>query len=67
MQEVQQVVGILPGGVEADDEVNRAMALGDLFEACAELGLASCGFDELEFAGSALEVRAQEGGVVPVA
>ena len=36
VQEVEEVVGILAGGVEADDEVERAVALGDAFEALAE-------------------------------
>ena len=36
VQEVEQVVGILAGGVETDDEVDGAVALGDAFEALAE-------------------------------
>jgi hypothetical protein len=32
---MQQVVGILSGGIDADDEVDSPLALGDLFEALA--------------------------------
>ena len=43
------------------------MALGDAFEALAELGVAGGGLGELQFVGGGLEVVAQEGGVVAVA
>ena len=43
------------------------MALGEVFETLAELGVAVGGFDELELGGGRLEVVAQEGGVVAVA
>ena len=58
MQEVEEVVGVLPGGVEADDEVNGAVALGDAFEALAELGIAGGGLDEGQFVGRGLQVGA---------
>ena len=41
MQEVQQVVGILPGGIETDVESNGRLTLSELFEALAELGIAA--------------------------
>src|SRR5262245_8674579 len=66
-QEVEEVVGILAGGVEADDEEARAVAAGDLFEPLPELAVAGGRLGELEFLGGGLEVVAQEGGVVAVA
>ena len=50
-QEVQQVVGILPGRVKAHVEVNGAEFGDDLLEALTKLSIAGGGFDELEFAG----------------
>ena len=38
---MQQVVGVLPGGIEADVESDGVVALGELFEALAELGIAA--------------------------
>ena len=67
VQEVEQVVGVLAGGVEADDEGDGAVALGDAFEALAEEGVAGGGLGEGEFVGGGLEVVAEEGGVVAVA
>ena len=67
MQEVQQVVGILPGGVEADDEVDGAEALGDEIESLAELVIAAAGLGEEQFGGGGLQIGSQEGGVVAVA
>jgi hypothetical protein len=32
VREVEQIVGILPGHIETDDEVNRAMPPDDAFE-----------------------------------
>ncbi len=67
VQEVPQVVGILACGVEAEDEVNGAVALDDKFETRSELGVAVGGLGELQFGGGGLQVVAQEGGVVAVA
>lgn len=67
LQVVLQVVGILPGGVEADDEVHRVFALGDGLEALVELGVAVGSLGEGEFGGGGLEIVAQEGGIVTVA
>ena len=39
----------------------------DLLEACAQLGIAGGGLDELQLAGGRLQIVAQEGGVVPIA
>ena len=67
MEEVQEVVGVLPGGIEADDESDGRVAAGEEFEPLSELGVAVGGLGELEFGGGGLEVVAQEGGVVAVA
>src|SRR5262245_38172096 len=67
VEEVQEVVGVLAGGVEADDEQARAMAAGDLLEPLAELAVAGGRLGERELRGGRLEVVAQEGGVVAVA
>ena len=67
MQEVEQIVGILSGRIEADEEVDRAVLLSQLIEALAEEGIASGGLGELEFGGSGLKVVAEEDGLVAVA
>ena len=61
------MVGILPGSVETDEEVNEPVALDDAFEPLPEQGVASGGRGELQFVGGGLEVVAEEGGVVAVA
>jgi hypothetical protein len=67
VQEVEQVVGILVGNVEAHCEVDGAEFGNDLFQTGAQLGVAVGGFDELKLADGRLQIVAQEGGVVPVA
>ena len=67
MEEVEEVVGVLPGGIETDNEVNGAVALSEAFEALAELGIAGGGLAEGQFVGGGLPIVAQEGGVVAVA
>ena len=67
MQEVQQVVGILSGGIDTDDEVDRVIALDDPFESLTELGIARGRLGELQFGRRRLQVVAQERGLVPVA
>jgi hypothetical protein len=67
VQEVQQVVGILPGDVEAHCEVDGAELADDLLETRAQLGITDGGFDELQLAGGRLQIVTQEGGVVAVA
>ena len=67
MQEVAQVVGVLAGGVEADDEVGGAVAAGQAVEAAALQGLAGGGFGELQLGGGGLQLLVEEGGVVAVA
>ena len=55
MKGVEQVVGVLAGGVEADDEVDGAaasVAAGDVLESLTELGVAGGGFGELQLVGS---------------
>ena len=67
MQEVEEVVGVLPGGVKPDDEEDGAMALDDEFETLAEFVVAVAGLGEEEFSGGGLQIGAEEGGVVAVA
>ena len=67
VQEVQQVVGILPGDVETHQEVDTAKLADDLLETRAQLGITDGGFDELQLAGSLFQIVAQEGAVVAVA
>ena len=64
---MEQIVGILPGRVESDAEVNVAELGADLFEARPQLGIAEGGLDELEFAGGGLKVVVHKGSVVPIA
>jgi hypothetical protein len=40
VQEVEQVVGVLAGGVQADEEMDGALALDNLVKALAEGGVA---------------------------
>ncbi len=67
VQEVQQVVGVLAGGVETDDKGDGGVALGDPFEPLPKLAVAVGGLGEGQFVGRGLPVVAQEGGVVAVA
>ena len=64
---MQQVVGILPGDVETHQEVDTAKLADDLLATRAQLRITGGGFDELQVAGSRLQIVAQEGGVVAVA
>ncbi len=65
--EVEEVVGVLPGGVESDDQVEEPVPLDDAFEALAERCGASGRLGDGELGGGGLEVVAEEGGVVAVA
>ena len=67
LEEVQEVVGVGPGGIEANDEGNGWVRPGQLFESAAELGVAGGGLGEGQFGGGGLLVVAEEGGVVAVA
>jgi hypothetical protein len=67
VEEVNQVIGVVPGGVEADVEGGAGVAAGDEFEALPELVVALGGLGEGQLGGGGLEVVAQEGGVVAVA
>jgi hypothetical protein len=64
---VEQIVGVLPGGVETDDEVNGAELVDDTLEPLAEEGISGGRLGELKFVGGGLEVVAEEGGVVAIA
>ena len=67
VQEVQQVVGILPGGIKPDDEVDGPVPLDDLLPPLAEAGVALGGFGKLQFRRGRRQVVAQEGRLVPIA
>jgi hypothetical protein len=67
VQEVQQVVGILPGRIEADVESDGGMSLGDGFQALAQLGIPLGRLGEQQFVGGGLQVVVEEAGIVPVA
>ena len=67
VEEVEEVVGVLAGGVEADDEQHRSLPQGDAFQALAEAGVAGGRLGELQFVGGGLEVVLEEGDVVAVA
>jgi hypothetical protein len=67
VQEVQQVVGVLAGGIQADDEADRRVACGDLLEALVEPGLAVGRLGERQLGGGGLLILTQEGAVVAVA
>src|SRR5262249_48532672 len=67
VDEVQEVVGVLAGGIEADDEVNGAVTPQDAFKTLPQLAIAGGGLGERQFGGGGLEVVAQEAGVVAVA
>jgi hypothetical protein len=47
--------------------VDGAEFVDDLLETRAQLGITGGGFDELQLAGSRLQLVTQEGGVVAVA
>ena len=64
---MEQVVGVLAGGVETDDEVDGAVVLGDAVEPLPELAVPLGRFGELEFVSGGLKVVAQEGGIVTIA
>ncbi len=67
VEEVQEIVGVLPGDIQADDEAGGGVAVGQPFETHTELGVAVGGFGEGQLGGGLLEVVRQEGGVVAVA
>src|SRR5262249_48023074 len=67
VQKMQQVVGVLSGGVETDDQVDGAVTLDNVFEALAKLPVADGRLGERQFGRGRLQVVAQEAGVVPVA
>src|SRR5262249_35188894 len=64
---VEEVLGVLAGGVQADDEVGGRGALGDALQGLAQEGVAGGGLGELQLGGGGLEVVPEEGGVVAVA
>jgi hypothetical protein len=67
VQEVQQIVGILPGGIETNDEVNRAVVLDDMLQALSQLGVTTGRLGERQLGCGRLQVVAQESSVVRIA
>jgi len=66
VQEAQQVVGVLPGNVEANGDGRAGMALCQQLKAPAELGVAGRGLSKGQLGSGRLAGAAQEGGVVAV-
>lgn len=67
VEEVEEVVGILADGVEANVKMNGAALGDDGVEASAEFGIAVGILGEGAFGGGVLEVVAKEHGVVAIA
>ena len=67
MQEVEQVVGVLASGIEADHEGDTAQPLRDAFQALAQERVAGGRLGEGEFVGSRLQVVLEEGSVMAAA
>jgi hypothetical protein len=67
MQAGQEILGILPGRIETDDEGNGAVALDDAFEVLAAEGVAGGGCRERSIGGSRLEVVLENAGPVAIA
>ena len=67
VDEVQQVISVLPRGVQADDERDLAEACGDLLQALAKQGIAGGRFGEGQVGGGRLQVVAKEGGDMAIA
>ena len=70
LEEADQIVGVLSGDVDADEEARyavTAVAPDDEFESSTELFVAVGRFGEGEFVGGGLEIIAQKGGIMAVA
>jgi hypothetical protein len=67
VEEVQEVIGILAGSIDANDKGDSMVALHEILQAPPELAVARGRFGEWEFRGRRLKVFAEEGGVVAVA
>jgi hypothetical protein len=65
-EEMEEVIGILSGGIDSDGEGDAFVSLGDVFESLLELSVALGGLDELELCRGGLVVRTEEGGEVSV-
>jgi hypothetical protein len=67
LEEVQEIVGVLSGGIKADVEGDDVVSLGDAFESLTQLGVAAGGLGERQLVGGGLEVVAEEDGVMSIA
>jgi hypothetical protein len=67
VEEGEEVIGVLAGGVEADGEVDGRVPPRDLVETVAELRVAGGGLGEGQLGGGGLEVVVEEDGVVAIA
>jgi hypothetical protein len=67
VEEVQQVLGILAGGIATDDDGDGPPALAAAFQLLAEAGVAVRGFGEERFARRGLQSIGEKGSVVSVA
>ena len=66
VEEVEEIVGVLPGGIESDGEGDTGVSGGDVLETLEELSVSVGGFDELQWFSSGLVVGLNEGGEVSV-
>jgi hypothetical protein len=67
LEEVDQVVGVRSGGIDADGEGGAGVLAGELFEALLELGVSGAGLGEPQWGAGRLEVGGEERGDVAVA
>src|SRR5262249_56392811 len=62
VEEVEEVLGVLAGGVQADDEVGGRVALGDALQALAPEGVAGGGLGGLQLGGGGVGGGPEAGG-----
>jgi len=68
LEEVEEVIGVLPGGIEPEVKVVEVrVLLGDALESLSEKEVAVGGLGEGKFVGGGLELGVEEGSVVSVA
>ena len=67
MQEVQQIVAILPGSIKPDHELHRPMPLHDLLQPLAKLLITGRRLSERQLRPRRLQIVAEEASVMPIA